>query len=772
MLDERLRDATDGVRAALTELKPPPFDSPLPAPERRTQWWVIAVAAAATVFLVIGAIALLAPFGGEESTPITDPPTPTTVPVTTVPDVPVSGLSESGFINEVRDLALAPDGTVWVATRGGIVQWDPGGSTPMVYGEGEGLPAADVNQIAVATDGTIWAAGDRWVAFHDETWQSVEAVNPSPWTLVADPAGGVWTEGDGQLVHIDRNGIEQVSLPSMMGLSSSVWIAVDAAGRIYAVDRVEGHAVYVYDEATWREFTTLAWPLGGTYSSIVTNIAIASDGTLWISTQRDSDPEPEGSPAPGVASFDGQAWTTYTTADGLASDAGVVLTAPDGAVWVVQNGAVSRFDGDTWTAYDVEVSPRSGAIGGSDGTLWLGTNHGIIHFDGENETRYVVPVEMTPASGSFSLEPAAPAAAAVDAGPFGDVTWQKHNLPAGQSLTGGIATPHGFVATGNTSIRSSTDGLNWATSEPPLEARHLVASGDDLYALGAGATRLSWTGAAWKVVDDLNIPDPGPEILSEGGYIDFAERMAFGDGVTVMTARSRVFFSIDGVTFIPAVRGPDPELLERAGETDSPGPDYAGGCSLSWYSGWSGEGSIGPIFSTENGFVAFTAGHPSDWNETSMCEPVIWTSNDGSTWDLVSAESPFGPTAYVHDMAEHDGRIVAVGGRGGDDEAVLWVSDGGPTWNEIPPERISGTLTTYPWAIASGEAGWVALYGDAGTHEGVRAMYSLDGLNWVAVAEMIPDFWWAWGTPDVAVGTDRILVTYYDRVAAIGQINR
>ena len=122
-------------------------------------------------------------------------------------------------------------------------------------------------------------------------------------------------------------------------------------------------------------------------------------------------------------------------------------------------------------------------------------------------------------------------------------------------------------------------------------------------------------------------------------------------------------------------------------------------------------------------------------------------------------------------MAERDGRVVAVG-RGGNDGSVMWVSDDGLTWNEIPSEQISGSVTSTPWALAAGEAGWVALFGEAGTHNGVWAMYSLDGLDWVVVADEIPDLHWAWGTPDVAVGTDLILVTYYDGVAHIGEINR
>jgi hypothetical protein len=695
--------------------------------------------------------------------------------------VPAPDLSTSSLPNQVQDLAVAPDGTVWAATRGGVVRWEEGASTPVVYGEQDGLPAADVDRVVVAGDGTVWAAGNDWVTFYDQTWQPMKAVTDSEEmetafddVIAAHPTGGAWVlgrdgEGSEVIFLIDREGAEQIiSLPE--GWTPEVEMAVDSAGRLWVVEAFDAHDVFVHDGGGWRQLTTTEPLFGDTFHYLVSNIEIAPDGTVWISTTRDSDPEPEGTPAPGVASSDGQTWTTYTTADGLAADEGTVVVAPDGTVWVVHDDAVSRRDGDTWTAYDVAGSVRrSGAVGGSDGTLWLATDDGIIHFDGVTTTRFVVPADMTPDPLSFSLEPVAPAAPPVDAGSFGEVAWQKFDVPTGHRLTGGIATADGFAANESTSVRTSLDGVDWATTEPPLEGQHLVASGDDLYALGGGVVRLARTGTTWAVVDELTIPDPGPEIRSEPGYLDFAERMAFGDGVTVMTARSRVFFSNDGHTFVPALRSPDPALLEGAREPDVEDYGPAGGCDPSPVAGW-GADSIGPVFATESGFVAFTAAHPNDWNNLPLCRPIIWTSSDGSAWDLVSSESPFGPDAYVHAMAERDGRIVAVGGRG-HEGAMLWASDDGTTWNEIPPERISGSIASVPWAITAGEAGWVVLCGQPGTDGEVPAMYSLDGLDWVVVDDL-PDFHWAWGAPDVAVGTDRILVTYYDGVALIGEITR
>jgi len=731
----------------------PDTETPTPVSGRRTFWRgiAVAVAAAVVVFLVVGSIALLYPLSEEETdtviepptsstvpgttvpvAPIPDSPTPSTVPGTTVPVAPIPDLSASGllassFINEVRDLAMAPDGTVWVATRGGVVRWSSGASDPVAYGKEDGLPAASVEKIVVATDGTVWAAGDSWgdgwIAYYDQTWQPMEA---RVHVMAADTMGGVWAVGFDVLIHVDRNSMEQISIPEGLRDGNGYdGIAVDEASRIWMVS---GHGVVVYDGSGWQEFTTA----NGVPSHILSSIVVAPNGTVWISSEALDhgvpDPgEDPNVPAAGVASFDGETWTTHTTADGLASNAGKIVVASDGTVWVVHGDAISRLDGDTWTVHGVSSSWRSGAVGGSDGTLWLGTDNGIVHFDGTDTTRYAVPGEMAPSTASsFSLEPRSSAAGSVDAGPFGEIHWQIYNAPIGNEFYDGIVTPHGFVSRGANGASTSLDGANWTNFEPPLHARGFAAFGDDLYAFGPGTVvHLTWTGTTWRAVNLLAIDG-----LESDRSI---EQMAFGDGATVMTDGSQIFFSTDGTTFNPALQGPDPV----------------------------GEDNIGPVFSTGTGFVAYTCGHRGVWGE---CGPIIWTSNDGSTWDLVSTESPFGSNTWVLDIAERDGRFVAIvrmRPRNVWGDETLWVSEDGLTWNEVPPEHIDGSITEEaPVSIGAGEAGWVVLRGNA-------LMYSIDGLNWVA-PDGPPEIGWGYGAPSVVVGTDRILVPDI----LIGEINR
>ena len=298
------------------------------------------------------------------------------------------------------------------------------------------------------------------------------------------------------------------------------------------------------------------------------------------------------------------------------------------------------------------------------------------------------------------------------------------------------------------SLMTSSDGVNWIAVEPPLKVWNFAASGDDLYALGDGdVVRLVWTGATWRAVNVVEInglgSDRSIEQMAFGDFFSRITQMAFGDGVTVMTNEVQIFFSTDGNTFDPAIQGrPNPKRSVH-------------------------EPGIGPLLATGSGFIVFD----SEFSPVS-CQPVIWVSSDGSTWESVSAEFPSESTACIADVAERNGRMVAVGEHGHSGQGGLWVSDDGLTWNEIPPESINGSITSVPWAIAAGEAGWVALFGGPGRDGGVWAMYSLDGLEWTVVADAFPDLYWGFGMPEVAVGTDRLLMTYYDDVVHIGEINR
>jgi len=117
---------------------------------------------------------------------------------------------------------------------------------------------------------------------------------------------------------------------------------------------------------------------------------VSSDGVLWVATF-------DG----GVSRFDGEAWTSYTTEDGLLSDmVAAVAIAPDSDLWCNHPGpdlGISHFDGDSCTI----LAP--GDIGETfhimniafdpDSALWAIGSH-VLRYHNESWTNFSTQAGM------------------------------------------------------------------------------------------------------------------------------------------------------------------------------------------------------------------------------------------------------------------------------------------------------------------------------------------------------------------------------------------
>lgn len=138
-----------------------------------------------------------------------------------------------------------------------------------------------------------------------------------------------------------------------------------------------------------------------------------------------------------------------------------------------------------------------------------------------------------------------------------------------------------------------------------------------------------------------------------------------------------------------------------------------------------------PVIATPTGFVAFTPAHPGDWKTAPVCDPLLWFSADGSRWQLTSTVSPFGAGAFVGDVAERNGRYVAVGGLDVDHGAV-WTSDDGLRWTRAGLPAATGR-TVNPGTLDAGALGWIITGRQVvtGTEQWGDVMWiSTDGRNW------------------------------------------
>jgi hypothetical protein len=251
----------------------------------------------------------------------------------------------------------------------------------------DGLPAGVlVFDLARAPDGRLWAATDAGLAvLRHGRWTIVDG----RWCrgLAFDPdgtvwAGGHWNEGGLRTVRPTGDGGWTVSSVTTAGLilKDVAALAIDRAGTAWAITYgfFNGwfrQGLARFDGTTWEAVDPLAGtgdvrtadpsgllsPGGPSYS--VEQLVSAADG-IWVRTTSFAG----GSGA--LSHFDGATWTVYQGTDGL--DPAWIAVGPDGSAWVSGSTGLARFDETRW------VIVHGGALLGygdrfvvaPDGTVW------------------------------------------------------------------------------------------------------------------------------------------------------------------------------------------------------------------------------------------------------------------------------------------------------------------------------------------------------------------------------------------------------------------
>jgi len=143
-----------------------------------------------------------------------------------------------------------------------------------------------------------------------------------------------------------------------------------------------GGGVSRYDGQEFLTFTVA----DGLASDWVNCVTQDSHGAMWFGT------------AVGLSRHDGQTFTTYTRRDGLPGDHVLGMVGDGrGCVWLgtaepgtgsfTGANGVTRYDGEQFTTFSVAdglAGPYVGALARDrDGNLWLGTDRGVARYDGQ-----------------------------------------------------------------------------------------------------------------------------------------------------------------------------------------------------------------------------------------------------------------------------------------------------------------------------------------------------------------------------------------------------
>ena len=352
-------------------------------------------------------------------------------------------------INDVWKLSFAPDGALWAIAGGGLVRWDLDTGTYILYGIDAGAmaPAPDgtlwlateyglcrfdgtrcelmdddkgpgegaIHAVAVMPEGTVWVGTDLGVSrFDGGTWQRYPSNVPAV-DLAIGAGGELWAATGGGLGRYLPSQDTWLTLTDQDGLPGlqATAVAVGPGGDVWVSFAWQG--VYRFDGQAWQAVDEVP---GG----IVSDLALASDGTPWVGTVG-SLHYPGGS----LAYWKGEGWVDVSSQHGLTSIGAVALgpgdvvaastslglgvyeagnwrllrdgplsdrvtsvaVTPDGAAWLAfgdfsistTGGGLSRYDGQEWTYFldDAEVDALAVA---PDGSLWAGVGCSVQRFDG------------------------------------------------------------------------------------------------------------------------------------------------------------------------------------------------------------------------------------------------------------------------------------------------------------------------------------------------------------------------------------------------------
>lgn len=235
-----------------------------------------------------------------------------------------------------NDIAISPDGTVWVATDGfGVAVLDTEGWH--TFTDTQGLPDNRTYSVVVDQQGATWLGA----------WQGVAQFDGSVWRVP-------YSVSDGDTI-VD-NHITKIAFHP----NGEIWIGYLDAG----VSRFTNDGQWLYYSATTTP-DALA-------SDVIRDIVFDHEGNIWIATE-----------GGGVSTYNPatQIWTLYTTTTSNLSNDNVRALAVDkyGRVWAATQASVMYFDGSTWQEYayieslSIAFGPSCTECPYNDEHVWLGT---------------------------------------------------------------------------------------------------------------------------------------------------------------------------------------------------------------------------------------------------------------------------------------------------------------------------------------------------------------------------------------------------------------
>jgi streptogramin lyase len=325
-------------------------------------------------------VSTAAPASSPTSTPtlvptVTRGPTSTPSPTLLPGSATCTGFQPQGTEGPIWDIAVASDGTVWLAAFRGVARYNPNQGTWIPYTEEDGLVSDQVQSITPEPDGSVWLAyrGQEGASHFDGTrWSHVTTDDG----LISDDVNSISIAPDGSVWFATTEGA------SRWDRELDQWTFHTKAEGLYGNDvrkivfTPDGTIWFAHNEAltylvpAGSEDGQPEWGIYGESHVLPTRKALVSqDGRLWLG-QVYFDPEI-------------QQWvdTVYRgiQVQGLAVDGqgGLWIGREDGALYIADPVSTPR---EAWLHYDASVGLADDNVQAialeADDVVWFGTEGG------------------------------------------------------------------------------------------------------------------------------------------------------------------------------------------------------------------------------------------------------------------------------------------------------------------------------------------------------------------------------------------------------------
>lgn len=276
-----------------------------------------------------------------------------------------------GLIDPVnlRCFEIDGDGTLWLGYDKGVVSFD--GVRQREYPE---MKSRGQRSIFASSDGRIFVTGwNRVWRFDGDNWFRYKRVlkmpSPSDMSVREDPSKRLWIAANSRLGEL---GSDDIQFSRMLASDPIADFAIDASGDFWLVESPSGTIRRVrLLEGRFREIASWEGVMAASdgVSHAVHDIAVASDGSIWVANAHRDVPPHQFSP-------ESEQWRPHDLeAIGGTNLSGEISETRDGLLRITGSGAIHRFDGMRWTF------THDRRLGGSrswsylreaeDGVLWL-----------------------------------------------------------------------------------------------------------------------------------------------------------------------------------------------------------------------------------------------------------------------------------------------------------------------------------------------------------------------------------------------------------------